>query len=345
MSSQTKQLLINSLVLIGIALVFGVYLWVSGKWAIVLTHITTMNRFWLSAAVVCMVVYLGLEVASLSVTLKLSQIKISLGRLVSTTMVGQFFANITPLASGGQPAQAASLAATGVPLGSAASALLTKFAVYQATLTLYAAAMLFQELEFFKQTYGNLALIALLGFSIHFIVFVGLVSAGLFPRFLERLSYVLINLGARIKVVKDPTSKKLAIKHEIRSFKRSFRQIRHQKAELALISVITVLQLTVYYLVPYCVIRALGINVESVFILIAAAAFVLLIASSVPLPGGSGGAEGSFAVFLGFFIGNADITVVALLMWRLISFYLPTLLGAPFVGALKRLEKKQGRAA
>lgn len=341
MASQIKRGLFNFGVLAAFVLGFGVYLTVSGKWDTLFEHLAGMNKLWLTAGILCMIAYLALEVLSLHVTLKLSNIRISVKRLVSTSMVGQFFGNITPMASGAQPAQVTALGAAGVSVGASASALLSKFIVYQATLTLYAAFMLFSEYEFFKQSYGNVTLLAFVGFAIHVMVLAGLLLAAISPRALKTVSYLFINVGARLKLVKDVGGKRRAVREEIAQFSSASRQLRHHKRQLFQISLITVVQLTVFYLVPYCVMRGLDVRPNSMFLTIAAAAFVLLIASAVPLPGGSGGAEGSFAVFFGLFLTGEDgLVVVALILWRLITFYLPTLLGAPFVSALKKSERK-----
>ena len=62
----------------------------------------------------------------------------------------------------------------------------------------------------------------------------------------------------------------------------------------------------------------------------AASAFVQLLSSAVPLPGGTGGAEGGFALFLGHFYGSA--ATAGYLLWRLITFIAPTILAAPLLG-------------
>lgn len=85
----------------------------------------------------------------------------------------------------------------------------------------------------------------------------------------------------------------------------------------------------------------------------ASAAFVQLILTAVPLPGGTGGAEGGFALFFGGLLG--DLTGTGIVLWRLISFYLPVLVSFPLLamrssmGPAARLETygeaKVGREA
>ena len=61
------------------------------------------------------------------------------------------------------------------------------------------------------------------------------------------------------------------------------------------------LQLAFFYLVPYFLMLSFGHHEVDFFSVMAASAFVQLLSSAVPLPGGTGGAEGGFALFLGHF--------------------------------------------
>ena len=92
---------------------------------------------------------------------------------------------------------------------------------------------------------------------------------------------------------------------------------------------LTVLQLTVYFLIPFCVCLALGVFINPLEA-IAASACVLMVSSFVPLPGAAGGAEGSFLVFFGMFLTDGSKTGTAILLWRLITFYLTIVIGMFF---------------
>ena len=78
---------------------------------------------------------------------------------------------------------------------------------------------------------------------------------------------------------------------------------------MAAMAVMTTFQLTAFFLVPYCVLMALGVQGLQVGDVVASAAFILMISSFVPLPGASGGAEGSFYVFFQMFFKCRNFTV------------------------------------
>ena len=60
---------------------------------------------------------------------------------------------------------------------------------------------------------------------------------------------------------------------------------------------------------------------------IVASAYVMLIGSFVPLPGGTGGIEYGFIKFFGIFI-ISDVKLKALmLLWRFVTFYMGIIVG------------------
>ena len=67
------------------------------------------------------------------------------------------------------------------------------------------------------------------------------------------------------------------------------------------------------------------------FIAIVTSAYVMLIGSFVPIPGGSGGLEFGFVRFFGFFISGAKLSSI-MIVWRLITYYLGLIIGAVSVG-------------
>ena len=114
------------------------------------------------------------------------------------------------------------------------------------------------------------------------------------------------------------------------SFSEKFKLAAAHTSSMVLTVVITMLQLAFFYLVPYFLMLAFGHHDVDFLSVMAASAFVQLLSSAVPLPGGTGGAEGGFALFLGHFYGPAS--TAGYLLWRLITFIIPTIVAAPLLG-------------
>ena len=116
----------------------------------------------------------------------------------------------------------------------------------------------------------------------------------------------------------------------IDAFHDGFRQLMKQKDVLSASIAITLLQLTCMFIIPFCICMALGIQVSSIISMVAASSFVMMISAFIPLPGASGGAEGSFYLLFGIFIMKPALTAVALILWRMITYYLPIVIGLFF---------------
>ena len=83
---------------------------------------------------------------------------------------------------------------------------------------------------------------------------------------------------------------------EIYSFSEKFKLSAGHFSSMLLTVFITMLQLAFFYLVPYFLMLAFGHHEVDFFSVMAASAFVQLLSSAVPLPGGTGGAEGRLCI-------------------------------------------------
>ena len=74
--------------------------------------------------------------------------------------------------------------------------------------------------------------------------------------------------------------------------------------------------------------------------MITAQAFVTMVSSFMPLPGGSGAAEGSFYVFFKLFF-TENIIKSAILIWRIITYFMNVIVFAPFANVSKISKNKE----
>lgn len=287
-----------------------------------------LNFIWILGVILLMVAYWFLETFILHHITKQFHPKQKFKSSLQTTMIGQFFNCITPFSSGGQPMQAFHMVKTGVPFGIASSCLLNKFIIYQVVLTIYSLVVLGMKLSEFSSKVNGFVYMVLLGFLINTVVVVILLSIMFFKRFTIRVVFSVIDRLVKMKWVKEGTQKKKYVLREFENFYRSFKYIKQHKKMVFFAVVLSTLQLTVYFLVPYFILRAFGLN-ASVFSMIAAQAFVLMISSFVPLPGAAGGAEVSFFAFFKLFF-PANLLNISVLVWRLVTFYLTICVGMCF---------------
>ena len=284
------------------------------------------DKVWLLAGVGCMLCYWALESACLHLAACKAWEKQRVQTSVITSMIGQLFNCITPFASGGQPVQAYYMVRRGMPVGKASSVLLAKFIVYQTVLAFYSGAVLTFAYRSFTRNISGFSRLALIGFVVNTAVVAVLFCVGFFPRITGSFFHSCTAILGRLRVVADPEAADANIDREIAAFHQGFTQLRREGRLMLAMAGMTVLQLTAFFLVPYCVLMALGIPRLQMAEVVAAAAFILMISSFVPLPGASGGAEGSFYMFFQMFFKSSGSVSVAILLWRMFTFFLPELL-------------------
>lgn len=328
MSTKKKKTNIASyvIILLSAVILVGYVFFVDGFPALydVVVH---ARLHWLLAGLCLLIIYWVLEASILHIAAKRLYKPQRFISTLKTTIIGQYFNCITPSASGGQPMQAYHMHNCGMPVGSAVSALLIRFVVYQVLLTVYCIVILF-----FGSTWiaGKLWLV-LIGFAVNTVVVVALLGLSFAPGTIRGIGKFFVKLLYKIRILKDREKYDEYIDLEVEKFCKNMRRSVFGWKILAKMSVITVVQLTAYFLIPFCVFSALGYTLNPLLV-ICASAFVLMVTSFVPLPGAAGGAEGGFLIYFGILLGQ-DIDKVgatAVLLWRVITFYFPIVVGAFF---------------
>ena len=320
-------------IFIGVVLIaYIVYLVVTGQVAQFMDAMSKVQASWLFVACLCMFMYLVLGIVAYAIAVWLDpKSPVGIRDLISVEASGIFFGNLTPMMMGSTPAQIYRLTKAGQNVGEAGATQFTRFIVYQFGLVAWGAILLLARMPFFAQRYGDMTLLCVFSFGGHCLILLGIFAVALMPKTVTRVAHWIINVLERIGL----NEKKIAgwrefVDGEIYSFSEKFKLSAGHFSSMLLTVVITMLQLAFFYLVPYFIMLAFGHHDVDFFSVMAASAFVQLLSSAVPLPGGTGGAEGGFALFLGHFYGSA--ATAGYLLWRLITFIAPTIIAAPLLG-------------
>ena len=333
-----KKYLANIGLVLSIGLVTLWFLLRNENLVMLIGYITKLSLRWMGIGFMCIALYWGLETIIQHLLVGRMHKGCRLWNSFKVVMSGHFFNAITPFASGGQPMQAFIMMKQGIPLGTSASVLLSKFIIYQITLTIYSLVVLMLELKFFVVKVKGIIYLSLIGFFVNLGVVVILVMAAFMKERSMRIGFWIVNLLHKFHVVKSTYNYKKKIVKQIELFNRNIYEMRRNTGLLAKVSFLTIGQLTSYFLIPYTVYRAFGLVGTEVFVIISAAAFIVMFSSFVPIPGGSGVAEGSFFLLFQLFFPQS-ILPVAILCWRVITFYVPLCVG----GVITMLPNQKNR--
>ncbi len=291
---------------------------------------TNFNKWWLAAGVLCQFSNVAIDAYILYKLTHNYNKNYTFRQSLKTTAVGQFFSVITPGAVGGQPMQLYCMSKQKLDTGVSTSCLIQKFLVYQTTITFYSLIVMLCNLDLFRgDLKGWMLSLAAFGFISHAIVVIFIFMFSVNKQLTDKIIKFFFNFLSKIKIIKNPPEKIKKVEQQLEYFHESNSKLYKNKKLLLTTFSLTTLQLTLIFLIPYMIYRSFNFLGASVFDMITGQAFVTMVSSFVPLPGGSGAAEGSFYVFFSLFFTENTIKS-AILIWRIITYFLNIIIFAPF---------------
>lgn len=333
-------------IFIGLSLVvLFIYVFMVDDLSAIGRSIREIKPLWLVLSALCIALYWLCECWVLHVMTKKQHPSLRFADTFRITMIGQFFNCVTPSASGGQPMQAYYLVRLGVPLSVATAGLIARFIVYQSMLVLTCTAALLFRLSYFVSRISGFILVALIGFLMNLIVIAFFFGVAYFEEATKRSVRLLARALVKLRLIKKASRDTILdrLDREVKSFSESFNSMMRGERNLLLKSCgMSFAQILFYLLIPYCIYIGFGFPFSwgEFLTMLTATAFVSMTSSLVPLPGSSIAAEGSFFMFFGLFFPAGALSI-AMLIWRLVSFYVPLFTGSLFTlraGALRAYE-------
>lgn len=274
----------------------------------------------LLVGLVCMFVYWGLEAVMMDNLIKKVSPEMKFWSAFKTTIIGQYYSFLTPFASGGQPMQLYELGKDKMPVGSATAVLVSKFLLFQVTVTLYSMLLFFLRVPHVMTTGSAATSFVLLGLSINTIGLTAIILMAFRPKQMEKIGHFVIEGLYKVKLLKNREGayKKLeVITNEYHEAMGAFSQ--DIKNTLWLFGV-SIIQLTVFFSITYMVYLALGLRGVSYLEIISLQAMLYMAVSFIPVPGTAGASELGFSILLGS-IFTSHLLAMAILLWRGISYY------------------------
>ncbi|MGL5972976.1 MAG: lysylphosphatidylglycerol synthase transmembrane domain-containing protein [Oscillospiraceae bacterium] len=290
-----------------------------------------INYIFLLFAIVAMVLYWGLESFVLHIFCNNIYKNQSFKKSIKTSMIGQFFNSITPFSSGGQPIQAYYMMKLGMNLGDATCILMSKFIVYQISITVLSLLLLTTQISYFNGHITGFKTLVFIGFFINIFVVFALLAFSISKKFCKNVAFNIIIFLSKLKIIKYKNKCLEYTNKEIDIFSSNIKNMKSIMPKVILSAIITLLQLIVYFSVSYFVYLSFGLNGNSIITFIAAQSFVNLISAFIPSPGGSGGAEISFLAFYSILFPSNYINV-SMFIWRLLTYYLTIFVSFLFLG-------------
>ena len=238
---------------------------------------------------------------------------------------GFFFSNITPSATGGQPAQVYYMNRDGVPVVSGTIDMLLVSIGYHTAVVGYALAALYFGRSLLEQLGGQVGVLIGVGLSIFLGLNVAMILLLFLPGPARRLGRWGIALACRLVRRLDQAQLEEKLEKVLEQYRQGAQVIAKNPLVLVGVVGLSAVQLGCSYLIPYLVYRSFGLSGMS---LIQVAGLQVLCGVAVgflPLPGSAGAAE---QVFLRSFlvVFGTGLVAPAMILTRTVSCYLVLLL-------------------
>lgn len=303
-----------------------------------------ISPWWLIGALLCTLVYYVGETTMYQIACRDMQIPQPFHEGLITTMIGFFYSALTPLASGGQPFQVLQMRGRGINVGTATSVLMVKFMAWHIALSsvgLIGAVFCGGTLLSHSTT---MFVLFCIGFLLHaFCAGTGMLLM-VRPQLIYRAGRAVVGFVGRVVFRRRPerTERMYAAWDKfIGEYKQAVAFSLQHRGGMAQIVLVAFLEVLGYLSVTYCVYRGLGFSAVSYPTMTLLQGMLSIGVAFVPLPGASIATEGGFyALFTAYF---GDSRLVAMLIWRFLTYYLTIVLGLVAVVADGfRAEKRAG---
>lgn len=281
------------------------------------------NVGWFLCAIAMYFVSLQAEGAGYSNLVFTTTGKYRYGLGTRLSVVGRYYDNITPLATGGQPFQVYTLAKRGVPVGEATGIVLMKYFFRQLVIVPVAVAfMIFSPYRPAPLIIG-LAIVGVVALTAlpALLVFVGF-SKG----FGEKLLRGMLKLLTKIKIVKDYERAFNSLMEQVMVFRSSMTYLVKRKRIIFFQMLLAGVDIFAQISVPYLVYRAFGMTSASYLEITTLYVYCMFAVAIAPTPGTSGAAEAGFYSVFSVLITNGMV-FWALITWRFVSFYVYIIAG------------------
>ena len=241
----------------------------------------------------------------------------------------QFFNAVTPFATGGQPYQIYYLMQQGVSAAESANIIILNFIVYQ--IALVSLGIIAVGCNFAFHIFNKVELLqhlVLLGFLCNTAVIVVMFLIS----FNKKVNKKLVNLGIKVltklHLIKDKNEKIEEWDDKVNQFYNGTKMLLSNKFDFIKTIIYNLVALVCLYSIPLILLYAMGdFTSYNISIAIVTSAYVMLIGSFVPIPGGSGGLEYGFMQFYGNFISGGKLSAI-MLLWRFVTYYFGMIVGA-----------------
>ena len=264
-----------------------------------------VNKKFIFIGFLIMVLYIILECTIINILIKTIQKTKVRFLAVKIAMMGFYYNLVTPFASGSQPMQIYALNKYDINLSKSIAIVTNKTVLFQTVVTIYSAVIIFLNIEVLKNELPSMLVLMSIGMVMNIVSLLGGMLIVLTPNTMKIIVKVIVNILYRLNIFKSLNKKIHTINKCIDEYSYSIKLFIKNKKALCLSIILTIIQLTVFFSISYCVYKAFNLNGLSLFEVLSLQVFLYMSVSPIPTPGNVGANEVAFlTIFANVFPGN-----------------------------------------
>ena len=264
-----------------------------------------VNKKFIFIGFLIMVLYIILECTIINILIKTIQKTKVRFLAVKIAMMGFYYNLVTPFASGSQPMQIYALNKYDINLSKSIAIVTNKTVLFQTVVTIYSAVIIFLNIEVLKNELPSMLVLMSIGMVMNIVSLLGGMLIILTPNTMKIIVKVIVNILYRLNIFKSLNKKIHTINKFIDEYSYSIKLFIKNKKALCLSIILTIIQLTVFFSISYCVYKAFNLNGLSIFEVLSLQVFLYMSVSPIPTPGNVGANEVAFlTIFANVFPGN-----------------------------------------
>ena len=314
--------------IVGLTLVVVVIIGLaSGEMASAVRILRTTNPLCIAACILCYLGYLLFEGLSIHAALASQGLRISLYAACRTALIGQFYSNLTPAATGGQPMQLFYLKKFNISPDVGSFALIGHFIAFQIMLTILTAVFAAFHWQFLTKTVDANFPIFAIGYIYNLFVTVLVITLCITRRPVRWMIRIAVRIVNRFHLSKNPQ----ALGNRLTGLADNFHDcmISMVKSPRIILPQLFLcgVQLMLMMSILMFVYLGLGFRGARYDQLVTMGLAQYISAAYAPLPGASGAQESVFSLYFASLLPGSGC-YAGMLLWRFMTYYLGLLFGA-----------------
>ena len=297
---------------------------------------SNVNVKYLLISVATLLAMMLLDSLKYYVIMHATKVKASYPTALTVGLLGKYYDYITPFSSGGQPMQIYYLHKKGIGAGESSAIIFIKFAFNMSMwLTICFCLMLFNRdvlLQYVTDgTQLKLFQIAgWIGFVVNCALPVLIVCCVLLPRMTWAITRWVLNVGNKLKIVKNKDVLFARARHAVVAFVAAFISMLKKPFHSLVLAILCIAEPLLGMMLPYFVVVALGGTAitpssELMFAIMTLNVYAQMTVTVVPTPGNSGAMESAFMMTL--VSVSEGVLFWTVFSWRFLSYYSYIIIG------------------